>query len=234
MENPKEGNLRERIERVRERVERALIRSGRKGGVKIIAVTKTVPINLICEAFEFGLRDFGENYVQEALPKIQSLNSASWHFIGTLQSNKAKFIPKNFQYIHTIQKKEIADKLNKKCEEKGVRLKALVEVNIAREKTKGGVLPEDVKKLVEEIMMMKNIELKGLMCLPPQPKRAEDSRIWFVKMRGLRERLLSEGIEEKYLEELSMGTTDDFEVAIEEGSTMIRVGRAIFGERRAK
>lgn len=229
------NEIKQNLTGILENIEKAAEKSGRKlEDVRLIGVTKTQNVELVKNALKAGIKEFGENYVQEALEKINEVKDGTWHFIGHLQSNKAKFIPGNFTWIQTIHSPDIISKLDKRCIERGLYLNALIEVNIAKENTKSGVNPEDVERVVEEVLRSKHLKLKGLMCLPPFPEKPEDSRKWFVALRELREKLIIRGYPEENLQELSMGTTDDYRVGVEEGATMVRIGRALFGERKVR
>ncbi len=239
------------------RVERACERAGRrKDEVKIIAVSKTFPSEFIQYAWEAGISDFGENYVQEALEKIKKVGEGTkikigeetdkkitWHFVGRLQTNKAKFIPGNFEFVHSVDSIKLVKELEKRCARKSeelgkhVGVKALVQINIAKEPTKSGILPEKVSDFFKEVMdiELKYVRLCGLMIIPPPPEKPEDSRKYFRELREMKEKLVSvDSIAPHMVQELSMGMTDDFEVAVEEGATMLRIGRAIFFEREKK
>jgi len=215
--------LKERIEQVEERIEKALARSGRKRHeVTLVAVTKTFPATVIRAAHELGLRDFGENYVQEWERKrseLGELPGARLHFIGHLQSNKARRAAELFDVIHTVDTVRLANRLS----QYGRRLPVMIEVKLSPEATKAGVAPEALPELVDCIRAQPNLQLIGLMTMPPWSDDPEASRPYFARLRELAERF--------GLPCLSMGMSHDFEVAIEEGATHIRVGSAIFGPR---
>ncbi|MCX7966752.1 MAG: YggS family pyridoxal phosphate-dependent enzyme [Syntrophorhabdaceae bacterium] len=215
------------IEIIREKIARAQAKSGRtERDVLLIGVTKKVDIERIRIAYDAGLRDFGENYVQEAKKKIESFNEkATWHMIGHIQTNKIKYIPKLFDYVHSVDRWEVVELLNR-FEKK---MKVLFEVNIAGEETKHGASPDELKKIIERIETLNFIEPVGLMTMAPFVEDPEEVRWVFKRTRELLEELNREfGLDMK---ELSMGMSNDFEVAIEEGATMVRIGTAIFGER---
>ncbi len=225
--------IRENYLRVMENVEKAAARAGRSlSEVTVIAVTKTFALEIVKAAKEAGITHFGENYVQEALEKIKVAENATWHFIGRLQRNKAKYLPGNFQWVHSIDKAEVASTLERRAAGAEKTLHVLIQVNIAEEPTKGGVAPEKVQDLLDELLQFQFVKPRGLMIIPPLPEKPEDSRKWFVKLRELRDQLKAKGYPSEALQHLSMGMTDDYTVAVEEGSTMVRIGRAIFGERR--
>lgn len=220
---------------LKKRVEKALEKAGRKGEeVKIVAVSKTFPPESVRALYSLGHKDFGENYVQEARKKVKelSLENAEWHMVGKLQKNKVKYIPETFQWFHALDSVELAELLEKKLREKSKTLKVLIQVKYEEGEHRVGVEESDIKALIEKCLSCEHIKLRGLMVLPPIPEHPEDSRPYFQRLRRLRDSLLDAGFPEDSLKELSMGMSDDFEVAIEEGATIIRVGRIIFGERR--
>lgn len=218
----------ERIADVQARITDAARRSGRSPEeVTLVAVTKTVPVERIREAVEAGLKDFGENYVQEALPKLAALgNDVRWHFIGHLQSNKARLVAGAFALIHSLDSVALAEELNKRAANAGVTQNVLIEVRLDPAETKTGVLPEELGVLTDTVMALPHLRLQGLMGMPPLFADPEESRPYFAHLRELSE-ILPEGARR----ELSMGMSTDFEVAIEEGATIVRVGTAIFGPR---
>lgn len=178
---------------------------------------------------------FGENYVQEVLPKIEALKSETpdlrWHFIGSLQSNKAKQVVGKFDLIHSVDRKSLAEALDKEGKKTGVQIHALVEINIGEEQTKSGCSITEIKPLLEFISSQTQIEILGLMVFPPPVDDPEKSRAYFAQTRELTEKIRSWKIPQIQMKELSMGITNDFEVAIEEGATLVRIGTAIFGSR---
>lgn len=200
--------------------------------VKLLAVTKTVSPSAIEKAMEAGITDFGENYVQEAREKIPLLRKeVRWHMIGRLQTNKAKYAVNLFDYIHSVDRMDLAAELNKRLEKAGRNMKVLIEVNVSGEETKSGVPANQAIELVKSIASLKHLSVKGLMTMAPYSDNPENARLFFATLRNLKHDIIREGIEGIAMEELSMGMTDDFEVAIEEGATIVRIGRAIFGER---
>ena len=200
--------------------------------VKLLAVTKTVSPSAIEKAMEAGIMDFGENYVQEAREKIPLLRKeVRWHMIGRLQTNKAKYAVNLFDYIHSVDRLELAEELNKRLEKTGRKMNILIEVNVSGEETKSGVPANQAIDLVKSIASLKHLSVKGLMTMAPYSDNPENARPFFAALRNLKHDIIQEGIEGIAMEELSMGMTDDFEVAIEEGATIVRIGRAIFGER---
>jgi pyridoxal phosphate enzyme (YggS family) len=227
------------IKNVKERIKRACEHSGRnENEIKIVAVSKTFPSDFIKFAYEGGIRDFAENYVQEALKKINELKELkiTWHFIGHLQKNKAKFIPGNFDYLHSLDSIELLKELEKRCSAAQKEIKALVQINIGKEQTKSGIMPENVFEFFEKALEFepKYVKICGLMVIPPPPKDKEDSRKYFRELMKIKEECARKGIPENMLAEISAGMSDDFEIAIEEGATIVRLGRAIFFEREMK
>jgi len=219
------------LSQVRERMERAATRTGRDPGeIRLIAVSKTVPVERIKEAIAAGTMIFGENYVQEARHKIEEIGRTGiqWHFIGHLQTNKAKYAVKLFDLIHSVDSIKVARALDTRAAAEGKVMDCLIEANISQEESKFGITSEHTLTLAQEMTKLKNISLKGLMTMPPYFDDPESSRPYFIALRQLKEAIARDGIP---LSELSMGMTTDFEVAIEEGATIVRVGRAIFGER---
>ena len=226
--------IRKNIAMVRERIEKAARLTGRDPKeITILAATKSVDIRKMQEAVKAGVTTFGENYVQEAEKKIKDLQRSKkdiyWHFIGHLQKNKAKDAAKFFDTIETVDSIELAKELNKRAEKK---LSVLIQVNISKEKTKGGVTEHEALVLARELAKLENISLRGLMTIPPFFENPEMSRPYFTELRRLAEKIRREAIPNVIMKELSMGMSHDFDVAIEEGATIIRVGTAIFGERQ--
>jgi len=200
--------------------------------VKLVVVTKTVGVDRIREAVDAGALIFGENRVQEAKEKIEKLGPiASWHLIGHLQTNKAKYAVKLFYLIHSVDSLELAKEIDKQAAKIGRVQDVLIEVSISGEASKAGVASENAAALIKDAAKLKNISIKGLMTIPPFSDSPEDSRPYFKKLRELSESVARENIPGVSMKELSMGMSGDFEVAIEEGATMVRVGTAIFGKR---
>lgn len=216
--------VRENVAAVRSRIEAACARSGRDASaVMLVAVSKTFPAEAVEEALAAGITDVGENRVQEARDKKPSVQGKGrWHLIGHLQSNKAKDAVRLFDMIQSVDSEGLAEKLARAAEGEGKRQEILLQVNIGREPQKSGIDPDDVERLAASIRGVAALDLHGLMAIPPVGE-AEQTRRWFRELR-----LLRDGIGAQHL---SMGMSEDFEVAIEEGSTMVRVGRAIFGAR---
>mgnify|MGYP001558734165 CR=1 FL=1 len=227
-------SIADNLKTVMDRIAAAAKRAGRDpASVTLVTVTKTVDIGRIREAVSAGAVILGENRVQEAKEKIEKLgNIAAWHLIGTLQSNKAKYAVKLFDVIHSVDNLELAKELDKQAAKIGKVQKVLLEVNIAGEASKSGVAFSDAIALVREAAKLRNVSIKGLMTMPPYSEMAEDSRPYFRKLRDLAAAIARENIPNVSMHELSMGMSGDFEVAVEEGATMVRVGTAIFGERQ--
>jgi len=213
------------LERVRERLARAAERAGRRpDDVLLIAVSKTVDVERIRAAVAAGVTALGENRVQEAKTKIAELGRpAAWHLIGHLQTNKVKDALPLFDVIHSLDRLELAREIERRAAARGQVVDALLQVNVAAEASKGGVGPDAVGETLDTIGKLAHVRVRGLMTIPPEVERAEDSRPWFRRLRELAER--------HGLRELSMGMSGDFEVAVEEGATMVRVGTAVFGPR---
>jgi len=224
--------IRERAAHVLSRVARAAERSGRKGeDIRLVAVGKTQPAEYIGEALEAGLSVFGENYVQEAEGKISAYPQAEWHFIGKLQRNKVKKAVSLFSWIQTVDSLELLKEISRRAEEAQKIVPVLVEVNLAGEGSKAGVDPEELAALVDAAPGLAGIRLKGLMAIPPWTEDPEETRPYFIRLRELLSECVSRGGAGAGMTELSMGMSNDFEAAIEEGATMVRVGTAIFGSR---
>jgi PLP dependent protein len=226
-----------RLTEVRGRIASAARSAGRDpSGVRLIAVSKTFPLHLIREAWAAGQRDFGENRVQEGLQKISESTDLEirWHLLGHLQTNKARKAGHAFATIHAVESVELLTKLDAAATEAGRSLELLIQVDLAGEATKHGVPPDEVPQLLEAAAACRTAQVVGLMALPPIPEMSEDSRPYFRKLRELRDDWLTSGVPEGMLRELSMGMSGDFEVAVQEGATMVRVGTAIFGSRHVE
>jgi PLP dependent protein len=238
---PTEEELRARLEAVRERITRSARAGGRRPEeIKLIAVSKTHTAELISRVVAAGVTDLGENRVQEAEEKIQELGreeGVRWHLIGHLQSNKARRAVQLFDVIHSLDSTELAQRLNRLCVEEGrASLPVLIQMDLGREETKSGVSESELPSMVEEVSAScGRLSLTGLMTLPPFFEDPNDARPFFRRLRELRDEFTARGSFGGALRgELSMGMSHDFEVAIEEGATMVRVGTAIFGERRPR
>lgn len=229
------NDLRENLAEIHRRIENAAKRAGRSPGeTKLIAVSKTHPPEILREAMAAGARVFGENKVQEAESKILEIGRerAEWHLIGHLQSNKARKAARLFDVIHTLDSVELAERLERICEEEQREsLSVLIQVDLANETTKSGIAEKDLPGLVGFLQNCKRLKFDGLMILPPFFEDAETLRPFFRRLREIRDDLLRQNAFSNSKGELSMGMSHDFETAIEEGATMVRVGTAIFGER---
>ncbi len=237
----KMSTVKENLLRVIERIERAARKVNRNPDeIHLVAVSKTVEAARIKEAIEAGVSILGENYVQEAQKKIEEIGRpacterfgegrpVSWHFIGHLQSNKAKYAVRLFEMIHSVDSLPLAEELNRRAEQANQVIKVMIEINLSKEATKFGADEKKVMNLARGIQNLNHLSLEGLMTMPPYFDSPEMSRPYFVALRELREKMGKEGIPVK---ELSMGMSNDFEIAIEEGATYVRVGTAIFGPR---
>jgi len=228
------SDIRERLARVRDRIANAARRARRDpASVRLVAVSKTFPIQDIRAAFEEGQRDFGENKVQEALQKIDASKDLDlvWHLVGHLQSNKAKKAGATFEVIHSIDGADLLKRLDEAASNAGRRPQLLVQVDLAGEATKHGARADELGGIFEAARQLKAARLIGLMLLPPATEDPEGARQYFTALHRLRDDLAARGVDHTMLRELSMGMSHDFEVAVEEGATIVRVGSAIFGER---
>jgi pyridoxal phosphate enzyme (YggS family) len=219
---------------VRRRVAAAAERAHRPPtDIVLVAVSKTFPADDVRAAASAGQREFGENRVQEGLEKIDALRSLdlSWHLIGHLQSNKARKAVAAFAWIHSLDRLELLKKVEAAALDLGVRPRVLLQVDLAGEATKHGAHETAAADLTAAALESRAVDLRGLMIVPPFPTVAEDSRPWFRRLRELRDTLVTSGVPAERLRELSMGMSHDFEIAIEEGATIVRVGTSIFGRR---
>jgi len=226
--------LKDRLEAVKKRIKAAAEAANRTlDSIRLVAVSKTVPAEVVKEAIEAGATDLGENYIQEAREKISALAMypAIWHYIGHLQSNKAKYAVRMFDLIHSVDSLKLAKELDKHAAKIDKIQPILLQVNVAKEDSKSGVYVEDTLRLLKEIGTLENISVKGLMTMPPYFNAPEKVRPFFAALRELRDRIKNEGIPHIAMDELSMGMTGDFETAIQEGATIVRIGTAIFGAR---
>ncbi len=221
------------IDHVRSIITTAAHRAGRApAGVTLVAVSKTMPIELVRMAYNLGVTDFGENRVQEALPKIAAFHPQGlrWHMIGHLQSNKASKVVSPFYCVHSVDSLHLAQTLNRHAGEQGKHLPVLLQVNVSGEASKEGISPVDLAVLARQVVMLPHLQVEGLMTIAPLVEDPEQVRPVFRELRSLRDRLRSE-VPASAWPHLSMGMTDDYSVAIEEGATIVRIGRAIFGQR---
>ena len=238
MSNITRAELIGRLASIKDRIALACARSGREGSeVSLVGVSKTVAPELIKAAIEEGLLLLGENRVQEAAGKISELKeitsyyNVEWHLIGHLQSNKARRAVELFDVIQTIDNLRLAERLDNLVGESGQRLPVFIEVNLGNEVSKSGIPPREAMMLSEQMAKFDNLELRGLMAVPPLLDNPQDIRPFFRRLRELRDEARRIGIVGEKFKELSMGMTNDFEVAIEEGATLVRIGTALFGER---
>ncbi|MGP0629083.1 YggS family pyridoxal phosphate-dependent enzyme [Nitrospina sp. 32_T5] len=227
-------SLDENIAVVRQRICEAALRAGRDPeSVRLVAVSKTVPMERIRAARQAGADVFGENKVQEAMEKIETLGSKDfhWHFIGHLQKNKVKYVVGHFDLVHSVDSTALAEKLDTESQKQGVVTNVLIQVNVSGEASKFGIDPGNLEDLLRRAGALSGIAVKGLMTIPPYTPDAEEARKHFASLRTLRDRMCECKFPGISLEELSMGMSHDYEIAVEEGATWVRVGTALFGER---
>jgi pyridoxal phosphate enzyme, YggS family len=227
------SDIKENIELINKRIESAAVKSGRtRKDVTFIVVSKTIDVPRIKEAVETGENNLGENKVQEIMDKYEPMgNGIKWHLIGHLQTNKVKYIIDKVEMIHSVDSVKLAEEISKRAAQKGITAKILLEINIANEESKFGIRPEDTEKVILEIAKLPNIMIKGLMTVAPFVENAEENRVYFKEMKQLLVDINSKKIDNVFMDVLSMGMTGDYEVAVEEGATMVRVGTGVFGAR---
>lgn len=225
--------LSENLKEVEERIRRACVRSGRnRNDVTLIAVSKTKPAEVLQEAYDLGIRTFGENKVQELTEKYDLLpGDIQWHMIGHLQRNKVKYIIDKTELIHSVDSLRLAETIEKEAEKHDMICDVLIEVNVAGEESKYGVDPEELNDLIMEISRFRHVRVRGLMTIAPFVENPEENRPIFACLRKLSVDIASKNIDNITMSVLSMGMTNDYEIAIEEGATMVRVGTGIFGAR---
>ena len=226
--------IKDNLENIRLKIKTAAETCGRRPeDVRLVAVSKTMPNDKLEAAVEAGVETLGENYVQEAREKFNDLYTlpVSWHFIGHLQSNKAKYVVKIFDLIHSVDSLKLAREIDKQAKKIDKIQDVLIQVNISEETTKSGTRAEQTLEIVRDISRLENVAVKGLMTMPPFFNAPERVRPFFKSLRELHSLIKGENIPNVSMEELSMGMTGDFEVAIQEGATLVRIGTAIFGER---
>jgi pyridoxal phosphate enzyme (YggS family) len=223
----------ENVRRIQERMGAAARRAGRNPeDIRLVAVSKTVEEERVLQAIRAGVKILGENYVQEARKKIENVDrQVSWHFIGHLQTNKAKIAVRLFDMIHSVDTLNLARELNRAAEQQGKILSILLQIGLSGEATKFGGSEKEILQMAEALPKMPALRVAGLMTLPPYFENPEDARSYFVRLRRWGERLRQENLPYLAMHELSMGMSNDFEVAIEEGATLVRVGTGIFGPR---
>ncbi len=228
------SSIKGNLEKINEIIADTALSCGRKPeDVLLIAVTKKKNTATVMEAIQSGARHFGENYIQEAVSKIDTIGkeNACWHFIGHLQSNKAAIAVKYFEYIHTVDSFKLAKEINRQAKAIHKIQKILIQVNISNEKTKSGAEAEKTVELIKQINTFENISLQGLMCMPPYFEQPEQARGFFKALLLIRNDIMAHQFSNVSVNHLSMGMSNDFRIAIEEGSTMVRIGTSIFGER---
>ncbi len=225
--------VKENLADVERRIQEACARSGRKRSeVTLIAVSKTKPVSMIEEAAAEGIVDFGENKPQELRDKYEVLpKNLRWHMIGNLQRNKVKYIIDKAVMIHSLGSVELAQTIEKEAEKHDLLMPVLIEVNVAKEPSKGGIFPEDAEHFIREVSVLPHLKIKGLMTIAPIVGKPEDNRMVFRALKNLSVDIDRKNIDNVDMSELSMGMTGDFETAVEEGATFVRVGTGIFGER---
>ena len=223
----------ENIEHVKQEIEKACKSAERKKeDVTLIAVSKTKPVSMLREAYEAGARDFGENKVQELLDKIPEMpDDVRWHMIGHLQRNKVKYIVDKVYLIHSVDSLRLAEEISKEATKKKVEVNILIEVNVAEEESKFGATVQQTLELVKQIAGLPSIHIQGLMTIAPYTENAEENRLYFKKLKQLSVDIKDKNIDNVNMNVLSMGMTGDYQVAVEEGATFVRVGTGIFGER---
>ncbi|GAC1637119.1 MAG: YggS family pyridoxal phosphate-dependent enzyme [Ktedonobacteraceae bacterium] len=233
---PSQAMLAHTIAHVQANMVQAAERVGRRPDeITLVAVSKTQPVELVKMAYALGIRDFGENRVQDALPKIaefrhEGLQPVTWHMIGHLQRNKANKVVGSFDSVHSVDSLQLAQALNRHATELELRIAVLLQVNVSGEASKEGITPEETRALAQQIVALPQLDVQGLMTIAPLVQDPEEVRPVFRALRELRDRL-REQVPQSAWPHLSMGMTDDYCIAIEEGATIVRVGRAIFGER---
>ena len=227
--------MRQRLEQIKQRIRQAAESCNRDAeSVRLVAVSKTIATERVKDALECGVTILGENYIQEAREKFNALVQypVGWHFIGHLQSNKAKYAVRLFDLIHSVDSLKLARELHKQAQKADKVQAILVQVNISGEGTKSGISAKEAPGLISEISRMENLSIKGLMTMPPYFYQPEKVRPFFAALRQLRDEIKNQAPANVSMQELSMGMTGDFEVAIQEGASLVRIGTAIFGERK--
>jgi hypothetical protein len=225
--------IKENIAEVEKIIDQECEKAGRdRSKVTLIAVSKTKPVEMLQEAYDYGCRDFGENKVQELVDKYEVLpKDIRWHMIGHLQTNKVKYIVDKVYLIHSVDSLKLANEINKEAAKKNVKVNILIEVNVANEETKFGTTCDEVTQLVREIAQLPNVCIKGLMTIAPIVENAEQNRVFFSKLNELAVDIDNKNIDNVCMNILSMGMTGDYPVAVSEGATYVRVGTGIFGAR---
>ena len=228
------GTIAGRVRMVLDEIHRAALRAGRAPQtVRLVAASKTVSVERLREAVDAGIRDLGESRLQEALPKMETLDRQGvvWHFIGTLQRRKAKAVVGRFETIHSVDSLALAEEINRQAKGAGLRQRVLLEVNLGGELSKSGFEPAALAAAMSTLDELEHLDIRGLMAIPPPTPKAEDARAYFRQLRELAQALTARGCRNINMQELSMGMSHDYPVAVEEGATYVRVGTAIFGAR---
>ena len=227
------GYISENIENIRKNIDAACKRSGRDPkDVLLLAVSKTVDVDRIKVAVDCGLNSLGENRVQEIMEKYEPMGeNVKWHLIGHLQTNKVKYIIDKVELIHSVESIKFAEEINKQAKKHNLVMDVLVEVNMADEESKFGVKPEETESFIRELALMDNIRVRGLMTVAPNVENGEENRVYFRNMKQLLVDINAKNINNINMDILSMGMTGDYETAVEEGATIVRVGTGIFGKR---
>ncbi len=226
--------IKENFDLIQKDIKQAVKQSNRESdSVTLIAVSKRKSVDTVLEGIKAGATNLGENYIQESIEKIDTIgiDKACWHFIGHLQSNKAKFAVKYFEYIHTIDSEKLAKEISKQAKKINKIQKILIQVNIADEITKSGATIDETIELVRKISLYEHVSIVGLMCMPPYYSDPEEARGYFKDLKKIQTKILSLELDQVKMDHLSMGMSNDFRVAIQEGATMVRVGTSIFGRR---
>ena len=225
--------IKNNIESIQKKIENACMKSGRDTNTAhLIAVSKTKPVSMLQQAYDAGIRDFGENKVQEILEKYDQLpGDIRWHMIGHLQRNKVKYIIDKVCLIHSVDSLRLAEEISKEAVKHSLTMPILIELNIAEEDSKFGLTFEECEEMIRKISTLPNIQIKGLMTVAPFVENAEENRQYFKVMKQLSVDIMTKNIDNVCMDIMSMGMTGDYEVAIEEGATHVRVGTGIFGER---
>lgn len=225
--------IKENIEFINKKIGEAAVKSGRKReDITFVVVSKTIDVPRIKEAVETGENNLGENKVQEIMDKYEPMGEGiKWHLIGHLQTNKVKYIIDKVELIHSVDSLKLAEEISKRAAQHDLIAEILLEINIANEESKFGINPKDAEEIALEISKLPNIVIKGLMTVAPFVENAEENRVYFKQMKQLLVDINSKKIDNVYMDVLSMGMTGDYEVAIEEGATMVRVGTGVFGAR---
>lgn len=226
-------NIEQNLSNIKIEIEKACNQSKRNlDEVTLIAVSKTQPIEAIKEACLYNINNFGENKVQELTEKVNNINNKiCWHFIGHLQRNKVKYIIDKVDLIHSVDSLRLAKQINIEAKKHNIKVNVLIQVNVSNEETKYGIAVEQLEELVKNVSKLSNVQVKGLMTIAPYVKNPEDNRTYFKKLKQLSVDIKNKNIDNISMEELSMGMTNDYKIAIEEGSTLVRIGTGIFGSR---